>query len=209
MLITSAVFQARPGKSEEAAGRVLGIFQAASKATGVPFMVWGGVAGVPFGSFLGSARFDNMAHYLESGQKMSSDAEFKKATLGLDDTMAGPTETFLNEVIAVTGEVGDPKPLVLVTRATLVAANLTAGLGWSTKVAQYVTDATGVGGTVTISKAGPMFQVSWLGGVQDGAQLDEVDGKLNGDANYLAMIEAGSQYFIPGSSQRVLIARIG
>ncbi|MFN0028013.1 MAG: hypothetical protein ACKV2O_12670 [Acidimicrobiales bacterium] len=150
-----------------------------------------------------------MAHYLESGQKMSADPAFQKATQALADTMAGPTETSLNEVIAVTGEVGDPKPLVVLTLSRLVSTNLKAGLAWSTKVAQYVNDATGVSGMVTISAAGPMYQVGWLGGADSGAEIDEVNGKLNGDANYLSMLETGGQYFIPGSAQRAVIARIG
>ena len=209
MLISSAILQARPGKSEEATTQVLGVFAAASKATGVPFAVWSAVAGLPFGSFVGSARVANMAEYLDAGQKMAADPDFRSATRALADTLAGPTQTALNEVIAVAGEVGEPKPLVIVTVARLNAASLTPGLEYSTRLATYAADATGVGVSVAISKAGPMFQVSWLSGVDTGAQVDEAEGKLNGDAGWLAMIESGAEYFIAGSTERALLARIG
>lgn len=206
MLIYGSALEAAPGKSGQLGPQLPALRDTLAKSTGQPWWAWAVAVGRPFGSFLLSTRVNDMVELLEAQQKVGASTEFQKLSAGLGGLMAAPAETTLTEIIGMTGEPGEPKPLITITRAAMVGGHIGEALAWSTKVMEYITDLTGVGGVVGASTAGPMFQVSWLVGSDEASQIDDTNAKLNADAGYLEMIDAAGGLFIPGSAERVVIA---
>ena len=206
MLIYASTITAASGKSGELSSHIPAIRDAISEASGQPWWAWAVVAGRPFSTHILSSRFEGMAGLLEAQQKVGASADFQNLSTALAGVSAGPAETNVNEVVHATGDPGDPKPLITITQATMSGGQIGATMAWSINVMDYASQLTGAGGIVATSTAGTMFQVTWMAGVDSGAQLDEVNAALNGDAGYLEMMDAGGGMFVPGSVERAVIA---
>lgn len=116
--------------------------------------------------------------------------------------MAGPTETFFNQVVGVVGDMGAPSPHVNVTRSTIMNGHLADALGWSTEVLEYVHKVTGLNGILTTAAAGSFFDISWIFSAASAADGDAANDKLLADPDYIAMIDKAGGMFVPGSAHR-------
>jgi hypothetical protein len=81
-------------------------------------------------------------------------------------------------------------------------------MAWGGELMGYVTKETGMRGVFTTSASGPMFQVSWLFGCDSAAQLDEATAKLAADASYAKMVDGAGHFFVDGSVDRAVIAKM-
>jgi hypothetical protein len=208
MLIYSATMEAAPGKAGQLAPLVGELRSVLTADTGQDWWAWSVASGAPFGSFLVSTRFDNLAA-LAAGQAKSAASEgFRALSQKYGDLMSRPAETYLNEVIAATGEMSAPKPMMVITGATMAGGKIRQAVAWSTQIMQHVTDVTGVGGVVVTSVTGPMFQIGWMSGFDNPAHLDEFNGKMAADPAYLDMIDEAGDLFLSGSGRRMIIAQL-
>jgi hypothetical protein len=208
MLIYGAALEAAPGKGGELVAQVPALRDACAEATGTPWWAWMVLSGRPFGSFVLSTRHEGYEQMLEAGMLVGASPEFQSLSTGFGGLLAHPAETTLNEVIGVQGEAGDPKPIVVLTRATMMGGHFADALAWSAKALEHVDTVTGSGGVVALSSTGALFQVTWMTGADDAAQLDANNAKLNADPDYIALLDEAGDYFVPGSSERMVIVRM-
>ncbi len=208
MFIYSAQLQARPGRGAEVAGALPAVAAEISAAGGVPASAWAVVNGAPIGSFAVSGRVENTTELLAMQQGLGASAKYQKASAKLGDSLDGPAVTNYLEVVMTSGDVGDPKQLTSVTRATMQAESLSAAMAWSAQIAEYITKTTGMTGLLATSAAGRMFEVAWIFGADSAADLDESNAKLGADQAYASMLEQAGNLFMPGSAERLLLARM-
>ncbi len=208
MYIFSAQLQAKPGLGGEVAAQLPGVAAEISAAGGVPASAWAVATGGPIGSFAMSGRVENTAELLSMQQGLGASSKYQKAAAKLGGSLAGPAITNLVEIVMTSGEIAEPQPLVTVTRATIHTGGLSAAMAWSVQIMEYVTKTTGSNGYLGTTAAGPMFQVFWMNGSADAGELDENAAKLGADPTYASMLEQSGDLFIPGSAERILLARM-
>jgi hypothetical protein len=208
MYIYVAGLEAAPGKAMTLAGQMGGYRDALSDATGLPWSAWSAVAGQPYGNFGLSVQVNGVAELIDGQLQAAASQRFQELSGQATGVMSKPAETNLYEIVAITGEVAETKPVVAWTRATLAGRGIVASMAWATEMMQHITEVTGVGGAVAISGAGQMFSVSWIMSVETGQRYDEVNAKISADAKYLAMLDDAEGMFVPGSSERVISVRM-
>jgi len=210
MYIQSAELTASPGKSSDLGPMVTNIRDFLSEETGREWWSWAVLAGRPFGTQLLSTRVDGFAQMVEGQMKLAGSADWAKLSGSASGILAHPAETYLAEVIAVTGEPADPKQFITVTRATMGTGGMADTVAWSTKVMEHATKVTGNGGMVALSAAGRFFEVWWFSGSDTAEEVDSGNEALNGDADYAGMIdEAGAAgMFVDGSVERMMLVKM-
>jgi len=209
MFIQSAELTANPGKSADLGPMVTTIRDFLSAETGREWWSWAVLAGRPFGTQLLSTRVDGFADMVEGQMKLAGSADWAELSGAASGVLAHPAETYLAEVIAVTGEATAPKQFTTVTRATMAGGDMAATIGWSTQAMEHVTKLTGNGGTVAMSAAGRFFEVWWISGSDTAEEIDSGNQAMNGDAEYTEMIsQAGSAgMFVDGSVERMVLVK--
>ena len=208
MYIFSAQLQAKPGLGGEVAAQLPALAAEISAAGGTQASAWAVASGGSIGEFAMSGRVENTAELLAMQQGLGASSKYQKAAAKVGGSLSGPALTNLVEIVMTSGEVGEAQPLVTVTRATIHAGALSAAMAWSAQIMEYVTKTTGTGGMLGTSAAGSMFQVFWMNGSADAAALDENAAKLAADPTYASMLEQAGDLFIPGSAERILLARM-
>ncbi len=210
MFIQSAELTAAPGKSGELGPMVTKMRDILSNETGKQWWSWAVLAGRPFGTQIISTRADGFADMVASQMKLMESAPWAELAGSAGDVLAHPAETYLGEVIAVTGEPTGPKQLTTVTRATIGGAALGDSIAWSCAAMEHATKATGQVGTVATAAAGSMFQVYWFAGSDTAEELDTARQTMNDDAEYQGMIaQAGADgLFIEGSVEEMVLFRM-
>lgn len=201
MYIYFVALQARPGLGTEVAPIVAEARDVAI-AEGADATAWIASTGAPIGAFGISARVESMAELTEVQQKFAKSAAYAKVTTKLSGLLAGPSETYLNQVVAAVGDAGKPNPFVTVTRTTIMNGHLGDALGWSSEILEYVNKVTGLSGMLTTAAAGNFFEVSWIFSAASAADGDTANDKLMADPGYIPMIDKGGSFFVPGSAQR-------
>lgn len=205
MLIFSAEITAKPGKGGQLAAEVAAIRDAAATATGQAWWAWAVVAGRPYGSFMLSTRFDDLAALIAGQQAAASHPDFQAVAGGAyGDLASGPAVTNASDVVAMTGEPAPPKQFIGVTQAQIAGGRLSDALAWSGRVIEHVKSVTGVDGSLVTSTAGTMFRVGFIVGVDTAPELDTISEALAADATYLGMIDEAGDLFVTGSSERVI-----
>lgn len=210
MYIQSAELTATPGRSADLGPMVTNIRDFLSAEMGREWWSWAVLAGRPFGTHLLSTRVDGFAEMVEGQMKLAGSADWAELTGSASGVLAHPADTYLGEVIAVTGEPAPPKQFLTVTRATMASGGMAETIAWSTKVMEHVTKVTGNGGTVALSAAGKFFEVYWMSGSDTAEEVDSGNQALNGDAGYASMIdEAGAaDMFVDGSVERMMLVKM-
>jgi hypothetical protein len=210
MLIQSSELTARPGKGGALGTTVTAMRDVLARASGKDWYSWVALAGRPYGTYLLSTRSDDFAHHVNASMQIGLSPEWSELAATADGILANPAPSQLNEVIAVTGEPAAPKQFLTVTRSTLSGSDFGKSIAWACDVMEHVTKLSGHGGLVMSSVAGTMFQLFWVLGVDTPDELEASNKAIGSDAGYLEMIsEAGSKrFFVEGSSDRVLLARM-
>ncbi|MGB7879704.1 MAG: hypothetical protein WBL31_13135 [Ilumatobacteraceae bacterium] len=210
MFIQSAELTAAPGKSGALGPMVTKMRDLLSSETGKQWWSWAALAGRPFGTQLLSTRADGFADMVATQMKLIGSEAWAALSPEADGVLAGPAETYLAEVIAMTGEPTEPKQMTTVTRATIAGKDLAQSIAWSCAAMERATKVTGQVGTVATSAAGNMFQVYWFAGSDTAEDLDTAREKMNSDAEYQGMIaQAGADgLFVDGSVEEMVLFRM-
>ena len=210
MFIQSAELTAAPGKSGELGPMVTKMRDILSSETGKQWWSWAVLAGRPFGTQLLSTRAEGFADMVASQMKLIDSASWAELAGSAGGVLAHPAETYLAEVIAITGEPAEPKQVTRVTRATIGGTDMAQTIAWSISAMERVTKATGQAGTVATTAAGNMFQVNWFAGSDTAEELDAARQTMNGDAEYQGMIaQAGADgLFVDGSVEEVVLFKM-
>ncbi len=209
MFIQSAELTAAPGKSGELGPMVAKMRDVLSSETGKQWWSWAALAGRPFGTQLLSTRTEGFADMMANQMKLVGSEAWAALSPNASGVLAGPAQTYLAEVIAMTGEPTEPKQFTTVTRATIAGKDLAQSIAWSCAAMERATKITGQAGTVATTAAGNMFQVYWFAGSETAEQLDAARQTMNGDADYQAMIaQAGADgLFVDGSVEEMVLVK--
>jgi hypothetical protein len=210
MFIQSAELTPAPGKSGDLGPLVAKMRDTLSSETGKDWYAWGALAGRPFGTQLLSTRADGYADMVASQMKLMGSAAWAELSHGAGDVLAHPADTYLAEIIAVTGEPGEPKQFTTVTRATMGGTDMAKTIAWSCAAMEHITKVTGHGGMVATSAAGKFFEIFWFSGSDTAEELDATTQTLNGDTDYQGMIaQAGAdRLFVDGSVERMVLVKM-
>ena len=109
------------------------------------------------------------------------------------------------------GDLGDPPPvgsMAVVTNAVVANGQHAEAVGWGIEVAQHVTSLTGMPIGLMMQEYGAFGQLAWIGIGADAAAVDASAAATNGDADYITMLSAAGNLFVPGSGQRSLVTRV-
>ena len=210
MFIQSAELTPAPGRSGDLGPMVTKMRDVLSSETGKQWWSWAALAGRPFGTQLLSTRADGFVDMVATQTKLIGSQAWAALSGGAAGVLAGPAETYLAEVIAMTGEPADPKQFTTVTRATIGGRDLAQSIAWSVAAMEHATKVTGQVGTVATTAAGNMFQVYWFAGSDTAEELDAARQKMSGDADYQAMIaQAGADgLFLDGSVEEMVLVKM-
>lgn len=210
MYIQSAELTPAPGKSGELGPMVTQMRDILSSETGNQWWSWAALAGRPFGTQLLSTRAEGFADMVATQMNLMGSEKWAGLSSGAAGVLAQPAETYLAEVIAITGEPAEPRPFTTVTRATIGGTDMAATIAWSVGAMEHITKITGHGGTVATTAAGNLFQVYWMGGCDTAEELDAMTQTMNGDDDYQGMIaQAGADgLFLDGSVERMVLVKM-
>jgi hypothetical protein len=210
MFIQSAELTAAPGRSGELGPMVTKMRDVLTSETGKQWWSWAALAGRPFGTQLLSTRAEGVADMVATQMKLVGSDAWAALSSQASGILAGPADTYLAEVIAMTGEPGEPKQFTTVTRATMAGGDLPASIAWSCAAMERATKVTGQVGTVATTAAGNMFQVYWFAGSDTAEGVDAANLAMNGDAEYQGMIaQAGADgLFVEGSVESMVLVKM-
>jgi hypothetical protein len=210
MFIQSAELTAAPGKSGQLGPMVTKMRDLLSSETGKPWWSWAVLAGRPFGTQILSTRADGFTDMVATQMKLVGSEAWAALSPEAVGILAHPANTYLGEVIAITGEPAEPKQMTTVTRATISGKDLAASIAWSCAAMEQATKVTGQMGTVATAAAGNMFQVYWFAGSDTPEELDAARLAMNGDAEYQGMIaQAGADgLFVDGSVEEMVLFKM-
>lgn len=210
MFIQSAELTAAPGKSGELGPMVTKMRDLLSSETGKQWWSWAALAGRPFGTQLLSTRADGVADMVATQMKLIGSEAWAALSSEANGVLARPADTYLTEVIAMTGEPAEPKQFTTVTRATIGGRDLAQSIAWSCAAMERATKVTGQVGTVATTAAGNMFQVYWFAGSDTAEEVDAARQAMNGDTEYQGMIaQAGADgLFVDGSVEAMVLVKM-
>jgi hypothetical protein len=210
MFIQSAELTAAPGRSGQLLPLVTKMRDVLSSETGKQWWSWAALAGRPFGTQLLSTRADGVADMVATQMSLIGSDAWAGLSAEASGVLAHPADTYLAEVIAMTGEPGEPKPFTTVTRATVSGKDIAQSIAWSCAAMERATSVTGQVGSVATAAAGQMFQVYWFAGSDTAEGVDAARQAMNDDAEYQGMIaQAGADgLFVDGSVEAMVLVRM-
>jgi hypothetical protein len=175
-----------------------------------PITLWDVGFGAPLGTFVFSTRTDGMAGVMAMGAAFADDADYFALVAKGADWIDAPVVDQLRESISEppAGEMPGPGAVVTVTTSIIANGRYADAIGWGLKVADHVTNTTGLPVTLWNSMSGDFGQLAWIGVAPDAAAFDDNNAKLNVDAGYMEMLGAAGELFVPGSAQRQIGVRL-
>ena len=208
MYVFSATMTAAPGRTREARELIPQFRDAGIAAHGIPTSAWAFVAGAPHGTYALTARIENTDQLLEGLAKLDANEAWNDLGATVGGAFAAPAETGYVNVVAQTAEEIPQPPLLSVTRALAAPGKVQAAVGGAVQVLEFVKREAGIDGVLTMSAAGPMNQISWIFGIESGAQGDSVQETLAANPAWLELTDSIGVHFESGSGERFLLARI-
>ena len=166
------------------------------------------VADNPKISAIEIARLDGIGDLIDTQMKLAASADYQAVAKKFGELSAGPSETTLSQVVATAGDVGDPKPVTVVTSATMAAGHASEALAWCGEMLEYSVGLTGDGAMLATSAAGSFFDIAFLAGYASGADADAANAALTGDAGYMERLDAAGELFVNGTANRVVLAAL-
>jgi len=181
----------------------------ASEKMGAEVALWAAGFGAPRGAMAFTMRVDGLADLQAKAAPLAGDAEYQAKLAEGADIVVGPPQDSL--ATPLHGDLGDPPPvgaMAVVTNAVIANGQYAEAVGWGIEVAQHVTSLTGMPVGLMMQEYGTFGQLTWIGIAADAAAVDASVAATNGDAEYIKMLSAAGDLFVPGSGQRSLATRV-
>lgn len=186
-----------------------GMAATATASMGTEVALWAVGFGAPVGAMTFTVRVDGIADLLAKSAPLDGDAEYQAKLAAGAEYMAGPPQDSL--ATPLHGDLGDPPPvgsMAVVTNAVIANGHYAEAVGWGIEVAEHVTSLTGMPLGLMMQEYGTFGQLTWIGIGADAAAVDASAAATNGDAQYLKMLSAAGDLFVPGSGHRSLATRV-
>jgi len=166
------------------------------------------IQGEPLGTLRFAYRTESFAASLESVDALvGSDEYLAKIEKGAAYFL-GPAEDRLGNIAHIAGEVSGPPAAAGIVTATLDVPKVAPAMSWSTEIADYSVNLTGVPMAVLTSNYGQYGTVSWISYGQSVAQLEQAQEKTNSDPGFLQRLADSAGFFLPGSGAGALSRKI-
>lgn len=208
MHIFGAQLQARPGRGGELSAALGELRGVVSAATGRPVYAWVAAAGAPTGSFTLSTRVEGTGELIDTLMTLNANEDYQKLTSEFGDLLAGPTQTSWMQVIGTAGDLGEPKPVTVVTTATMAAGHLGAAMAWSSELMEFAVGLSGMGTMLATGAAGNIFDIAWIAGADSGAAADEANAAMTNDPGYMERMDGAGDLFVDGTANRVVLVQL-
>jgi len=205
MLTYSIEVLPKPGQVDKVSGLVTQARDILAEATGQAWSAWVNLGGSPYGTHMLTTRVDGTPELIDGQVKAAGSAAFQGVSAEMAPLIEGSAEPLVAEITGVTGEMSSGAPVGVMTMAALNGGNLVASMDWAHRVAQHATDTTGVGTTLMMTVTGPMFNVGWAAGFEDGAAVDAMNASLAVDPGYIALMDEGAQHVEPTVRRRMVL----
>jgi hypothetical protein len=164
--------------------------------------LWAGSFGTPVGSIVWSAPVESLSQVDDLNAAMAADdAIASLSTKGA----AFIAEVDVDRLMAIVGgEITGSAAVgsyVEATRAVAIPGKWSAAGEWAAHIAGVYTEVTGLNAVITSTVAGPMGEISWLVRHENSASIEAAIGASMGSEKYLAEVESGAEFFLPGATQ--------
>ena len=206
-LFTRQVMTAGP--ADETLAWAADIAAAAGAGMGTEVAVWAAAFGAPIGAMAFTARVEGIADLMAKAAPLADDAGYQaKLAKGADIMVGAPQDSLATPLH---GDLGDPPPvgsMAVVTNAVIANGQYAEAVGWGIEVAQHVTSLTGMPIGLMMQEYGTFGQLTWIGVGADAGAVDASAAAMNSDAEYIKMLSAAGNLFVPGTGQRSLVTRV-
>ena len=206
-LFTRQVMTAGP--PAESLAWAIDIAATATAKMGTEVAVWSAGFGAPIGAMAFTARVEGIADLLAKAAPLADDTDYQAQLAKGAEIMAGPPQDSL--ATPLHGDLGDPPPvgsMAVVTNAVVANGQYAEAIGWGIEVAQHVSSLTDMPVGLMLQEYGAFGQLTWIGVGADAAAVDASAAAMNGDAQYIKMLSAAGDLFVPGSGHRSLVTRV-
>jgi len=182
---------------------------AATAKMGTEVALWAAGFGAPLGAMAFTTRVEGLADLTAKAAPLADDAEYQAQVAKGADIVVGPPQDSL--ATPLHGDLGDPPPvgsMAVVTNVVIANGQYAEAVGWGIEVAEHVTSLTGMPIGLMMQEYGTFGQLTWIGVGADAAAVDASAAATNGDAEYIKMLSAAGNLFVPGSGHRSLVTRV-
>jgi hypothetical protein len=176
-----------------------------------PTSVWSTVFGRALGTVSFSSIAENHAQLAARSGKLLADKKYNSLVAKASDWVTGPVEDSLRTIVSGMPTEGEPPgigAMATLNTGVIAPGHFAAALAWSVEIASYVTSVTGTPVMFLTDQYGPFGGVAWISIAPDSAAVDAATTKLAGDAGYLSRIDAAGDFFVSGSVNASLLARV-
>lgn len=199
------------GPASAVSAFALGLREYVSAATSVDIGLWAIGFGAPVGTMVYTAQVDGHAGLAALGAPLAGNLEYEAMLAKGAELIVGPPVDLLRERLDGAAP-GDPPPVgsaAVLTTAVIANGKYAEGVGWGLEVAAHVTKVSGMPVAFYMDLYGSFGQVTWVAVAPDAAAVDAANARLNSDADYIGMLSAAGDLFVPGSGHRSAATRIG
>jgi len=179
-----------PAHGRKAAAFAIDIGHRAREISGLDVSVWTTVLSADAGVVSWVAMVEHMSD-LETGMdKLAVDGMFNDLVEQNDGLFVGPLSDTLAQVVSGLPDANaTPPSWATMVQATCTNGHLAAGMAGGVEIAEA---ATRIGGLRTMFLAGTTGEfgsVAWITGASSLAELDESGQRVNGDADFIALVD--------------------
>jgi hypothetical protein len=175
-----------------------------------PVTAWSAGFGYPVGTVVWSAWVASHADLLTAFGGLAGDKDYD-AMARAGEAFTSPPQDSMRQLIhpAAPPDSGPPPlgSVAVVTAAVVAGGKYAEAMGWGVQVAQHVTSVSGMNTSFLADMYGTFGLVTWIGVAPDMAAADAASDKINADAEYMKMLGAVGDLFVPASGHRALFTR--
>ena len=171
---------------------------------------WMADYGYPLGTVAWSSIVESQAALAAAFASLGGNDGYMDRIEAAADMAPVPGEDLLRELVYFNpdGPASGPGAIANITTATAVIDRMADAVAWSVEMAQHVEKVTGTPVAFLTDVYGTMGGVSWISVAENVAASDEGRAKIAADPEYLEMITATKDIFIPGSGKVGRLTRL-
>jgi hypothetical protein len=171
---------------------------------------WMADYGYPLGTVAWSSIVESQAALASAFASLGANGGYLDRSEAAADLLPMPGEDTLRELVYFNpgAPASGPGAVVNITTATAVIDRMADAVAWSVEMAQHVEKVTGTPVAFLTDVYGTMGGVAWISVAANAAAADDGRAKIAADPEYLTMVTATKDIFIPGSGRVSRLTRL-
>jgi len=200
MYLFSRSRRVNPAEGREAVAKAVKFGEQATKITGHPIGVYAVVLSEGFGTVSWTSVVEHMADMTTMNDKLAANEEFNKAVEKADSLFVGPAWDVFNMLIhGGPGAGGEPPAYAQVVRAEIANGHMAVGMAGGVEIAETASRITGMQTSFWGAVTGAYAGIGWITGAPDLQAMEDANGKLMANPDWLAVVDRVSPHFNPGA----------